>query len=59
MLIITLSYDNEKKTGNWVPMDSSGAPQVNLLDVAEAFAWAEWDALMKLAKAQVEIKKEE
>lgn len=38
MLIITLSYDNEKKTGNWVPMGSSGTPQVNLLDAAEALS---------------------
>ena len=52
MLIITLSYDNEKKTGNWVPMESSGAPQVNLLDVAEALSWAVFDTVNRIKQMQ-------
>ena len=58
MLIVTLSYDIGKKTGSWGVM-SEDAQAVNLLDVAQALAWAQWDVLTKLVEAQVEIKQEE
>lgn len=60
MLIITLSYDTEKRTGAWGVMSGDQA-QVSLLEVAQALAWAQWDVLAKLAAAQiksVEVKDE-
>ena len=58
MIVVTLTYDVEKKMGAWGVV-SGDQTRVSLLDVAEAFAWAEWDAIMKLAKAQIGMIKEE
>jgi len=57
-LTITLNYDLEDKRGIWGVM-SADTPTVNLLDIAEAFAWAEFDTISRLKQAQVPVEEEE
>ena len=57
VITITLNYDLNEKRGIWGIM-SADTQQINLLDVAQALAWAQWDVLTKLVEAQIEKREE-